>query len=276
MLKTKKNPQGRHRFNGDYLLTGKLFCGYCKSPMVGFSGTGKSGKLHHYYVCQKRRLDKTCSKTNVRREKIEEAVAAAIREYILRDDVIEWLADSAMQFAKEYREQSSIGALEAQLADNKRSIKNLMKAIEQGIITETTKGRLLELEREQSKLAARLAEEDAALINFNRDDVISALSAYRDGDICDRGFQAKLFDAFLVAVYLYDDHLKIEFSVTGSKNYLNVPIDSAAIDGIEESVPVGVRINSPAVHHWGARRTPGPAIYMVGSVFVLVCPLPEK
>ena len=252
VLKTKKNPQGRHRFNGDYLLTGKLFCGYCKSPMVGFSGTGKSGKLHHYYVCQKRRLDKTCSKTNVRREKIEEAVAAAIREYILRDDVIEWLADSAMQFAKEYREQSSIGALEAQLADNKRSIKNLMKAIEQGIITETTKDRLLELEREQSKLAARLAEEDAALINFNRDDVISALSAYRGGDICDSGFQAKLFDAFLVAVYLYDDHLKIEFSVTGSKNYLNVPIDSAAIDGIEESVPVGVRISSPEVHHVAA------------------------
>ena len=108
--------------------------------------------------------------------------------------MIEWLADSAMQFAKEYREQSSIGTLEAQLADNKRSIKNLMKAIEQGIITETTKDRLLELEREQSKLAARLAEEDAALINFNRDDVISALSAYRDGDICDKGFQAKLFD----------------------------------------------------------------------------------
>ena len=66
-LVTKKNPIGRHRENGDYLLTGKLRCGYCKSYMVGISGTGKSGKLHYYYQCQKRRAEKTCKKEHVRR-----------------------------------------------------------------------------------------------------------------------------------------------------------------------------------------------------------------
>ncbi len=30
-LKMKKNPQGRHRENGEYMLTGKLFCGPCGS-----------------------------------------------------------------------------------------------------------------------------------------------------------------------------------------------------------------------------------------------------
>ena len=54
-LKNKKNPQGRHRENGEYMLTGKLFCGLCGAPMVGVSGTARSGALHHYYVCQKRR-----------------------------------------------------------------------------------------------------------------------------------------------------------------------------------------------------------------------------
>ena len=34
-LKNKKNAQGRHRENGDYLLTGKLFCGHFGFPMVG-------------------------------------------------------------------------------------------------------------------------------------------------------------------------------------------------------------------------------------------------
>ena len=89
----------------------------------------------------------------------------AIRSYILQDDVMEWIADSAIQFAREYREQSSVGSLEAQLADNKRAVKNLLSAIEQGIITESTKGRLLELEREQAVLASKLAEENAALLN---------------------------------------------------------------------------------------------------------------
>lgn len=39
-LKNKKGPQGRHSENGDYLLTGKLFCGECGAAMVGISGTG--------------------------------------------------------------------------------------------------------------------------------------------------------------------------------------------------------------------------------------------
>ena len=266
VLKTKKNPQGRHRINGDYLLTGKLFCGYCKSPMVGASGTGKSGKLHFYYICQKKRLEKSCKKANVRREQIEGSVSAAIHEYILRDDVIEWLANNTMKFAKEYRESSSIGALEAQLADNKRAVNNMLKAIEQGIITETTKNRLLELEREQAVLTSKLAEENAALINFNRDDVISALSAYRDGDISDKAFQAKLFDAFLTAIYLYDDHLKIEFNITGGKNYLDVPLDSSIVDDVENEASACVRISSPELHHVAADGISSAATFLQKSL----------
>lgn len=62
-LTTKKATKGRKRDNSEYLLTGKLFCGYCKSPMTGYSGTSKTGRLHHYYVCQQRRLEKSCEKS---------------------------------------------------------------------------------------------------------------------------------------------------------------------------------------------------------------------
>lgn len=233
VLKTKKNPQGRHRINGDYLLTGKLFCGHCKSPMAGISGTGKNGKLHHYYICQKRRVEKSCDKANIRRDKIEHEVAVAIRNYIMRDDVLEWIADSAMTFAKEYRNQTCIGSLETQLAENKQATKNLLTAIEHGIITSTTKDRLLELEREQAILVSRLDEEQASLLHYSRDDIISAMSLYKNGNIEDKAFQAKLFDTFLIAVYLYDDHLKIEFSVTGKKTFVNLPLDTSVIDNIE-------------------------------------------
>lgn len=233
VLKTKKNPQGRHRINGDYLLTGKLFCGHCKSPMAGISGTGKNGKLHHYYICQKRRMEKSCDKANIRRDKIEHEVAVAIRNYIMRDDVLEWIADSAMTFAKEYRNQTCIGSLETQLAENKQATKNLLTAIEHGIITSTTKDRLLELEREQAILVSRLDEEQASLLHYSRDDIISAMSLYKNGNIEDKAFQAKLFDTFLIAVYLYDDHLKIEFSVTGKKTFVNLPLDTSVIDNIE-------------------------------------------
>lgn len=280
VLKTKKNPQGRHRTNGDYLLTGKLFCGHCKSPMVGVSGTGKSGKLHYYYICQKKRMEKSCDKATVRRDTIEREVAVAIRDYIMRDDVLEWIADSAMKFAKEYREQTCVGTLEAQLADNKRATKNLLTAIEQGIITPTTKERLLELEREQAVLVSRLAEEQASLLDYSRDDIISAMSLYRNGDVENKGYQAKLFDAFLVAVYLYDDHFKLEFNITGKKNFVDVPLDASLVDSIESNTPAGcsykVSFGPPKQSQTNHAGSPGfcsaPTIYMVSDVFVLVCP----
>lgn len=234
VLKTKNNPQGRPRSRGDYLLTGKLFCGICKSPMIGVSGTGKSGQLHHYYMCQQRRQEKRCKKQNVRQDVIERQVAAAMKEYILRDDVIEWLADKAIAWAKDYRGETGIGALETQLAENKKATKSLLAAIEMGIITESTKERLLELEREQAMLVSKLAEENASLVSFSRDDIISALSLYRDGSVEDRAFQAKLFDAFLVAVYLYEDQFKLEFHV-GGKSGIDVPLEPSVVEELGEA-----------------------------------------
>ena len=235
VLKTKKNPQGRHRTNGDYLLTGKLFCGKCKSPMVGISGTSKTGTLHYYYTCQKKRLEKACDKSNIRREDIERTVAQAIRDYALQDDVIEWIADSTVAYNKRQEESTHASILEDELTENKRAIKNIMAAIEQGIITPTTKERLLELEREQSQLTAKIAAARADIVTISREDIVAGLGMFRDGDVSDKKYQAKLFDTFLVAVYVYDDDLKIVFSFSGNKNTVRVPLDASALDNAENS-----------------------------------------
>ena len=60
MVKNKKAP-AHHKAEDDYLLTIKLFCGYC--------GASRSGAVHHYYKCvsvKKRRAD--CKKKAVRKE----------------------------------------------------------------------------------------------------------------------------------------------------------------------------------------------------------------
>ncbi len=249
VLKTKKNPQGRHRTNGDYLLTGKIYCGKCKNPMVGISGTSKTGAMHYYYTCQGRRLNKTCDKANVRRDTIEEAVAKAIRDYILQDNVIQWIADSTVAYNKRAEEQSQISLLESELAETKRSIKNIMAAIEQGIITDTTKARLLELEGEQAQLTGRIAAARADIVTVSRDVIVAGLEMYRDGDVKDKKYQARLFDTFLVAVYVYDDSFKIVFSFSGNKNTIRIPFDTSVIDSPEDTAEASVRIEPLSVHH---------------------------
>ena len=273
VLKTKKNPQGRHRVNGDYNLTGKLFCGKCKSPMVGMSGTSHTNEKHYYYTCQKKRTEKACNKKNVKRDAIEEAVARAIKEYALQDDIIQWIADSTVEYFRKKEEESHIAILEDELAGAKRAAKNIMTAIEQGIITPTTKSRLLEVEERQAQLTAQIASERADIIAVNREDMIAGLEVFREGDVTDKRFQAKLFDTFLVAVYLYDDDMKIVFSFSGDKNTLRLKLDADMLDGAADAAaPEGsykVSFGPPKE----SQANPTPTITMVGGVFVLACPL---
>lgn len=236
VLKTKKNAQGKHRTYSDYLLTGKLFCGKCKSPMTGISGTSKQGVLHYYYVCQKRRTEHACDKANVRRDEIEAAVAQAIKDNVLNKDVIEWIADSTVAYNQKCEEASHIAILQEQLEEKQRAIKNIMTAIEQGIITETTRGRLLELEAEQSSISAKIAAQKADIITVSREDVIAGLMMFKDGNVNDKKYQAKLFDTFLVAVYVYDDNLKIVFSFTGKKNTVTVPLHLDTVEKVEKAL----------------------------------------
>ncbi|MFR9200900.1 MAG: recombinase zinc beta ribbon domain-containing protein [Candidatus Gastranaerophilaceae bacterium] len=42
---------GKQKATAEYLLSGKLYCGHCGSPMQGVSGTGKSGNRWYYYQC---------------------------------------------------------------------------------------------------------------------------------------------------------------------------------------------------------------------------------
>ena len=41
----------RHKAEEDYLLTTKLFCGYCGAYMFGESGASHTGKVYRYYKC---------------------------------------------------------------------------------------------------------------------------------------------------------------------------------------------------------------------------------
>ena len=254
VLKVKKNPQnGRHRSGAeDYLLTGKLFCGKCGSPMTGISGTSRSGELHYYYICQKRRTARTCDKHNVRRDQIERAVALAIRQYMLVDPMIQHMADETMAYNARCAKDLHLQELEEQLAASKASAANVMKAIEMGVITQTTKARLVELEQEQGHLTAQIETARAEMVPITRDDMVSLLYIYKDGDINDKKYLASLFDTFLVRVDLYDDHMKIWFNPMGKQAATDMPF---AEDFNDDAVNFDESMNNSAFVLGGERST---------------------
>ena len=93
---------------------------------------------------------------------------------------------------------------------------------------------------------------------------------FRDGDVHDKKYIAKLFDTFLVAVYLYDNELKIVFSFTGKKNTVKLPFDISKVGKAEndnaEKCSFKLATASPMESQTNTAK-----IFMIGSVFVLAC-----
>lgn len=310
----KDNRYGRARHGAEnYLLTGKLYCGHCGSYMVGISGTSKTGEMHYYYACQKHRLEHTCEKKAIRRDVIENAVARVIMMYCLDDETIDFIVDSTIAYFKQKDHELHIEAMENELAAVQQAISNLMKAIEAGIITPTTRTRLLDLEEQQAKLSGKINTAKAERVEIDRDDLIAGLQLFRTGDIKNKKFLAKLFNTFLLAVYLYDDNrLKIVFSFTGNHNNIEIPLelDNDCPDSESGPYETEVRMSHLECGGSGAVRTnlppeqPSPfsappdeggvpeffrhskctvrtlgsnvTIQMVGSVFVLYCEIPTR
>lgn len=246
VLKVKKSKNRHHcPSDEDYLLTGKLRCGKCGGYMIGMSGRSKTGDVHHYYACQNRRVGHTCDKKNIRRDVVEPAVAQAIKQYCLTDDAIEWITDQTIAYWEDEDRKLQIDSIENDLSAVQSSISNVMKAIEMGVITETTRDRLIELERQQTDLKSKLALAKEEIVHVDRKDLISSLLAFRHGNVHDRAYQEKLFNAFLIAVYVYDDdHLKLVFNSFGKDDTANIALDlgenddNSGLSDVSKSSPI--------------------------------------
>lgn len=256
-------PLRRRQENGIYYLTGKLFCGHCHSPMIGISGHSKNGPLYYYYTCKGKRTDHTCDKKNVNREFIEKFIATALKETMLTDRAIQILADAAVAYQEKKAPTAELESLKSRLADTKKSIKNIIAAIEAGIFSTSTQSRLAELESEEKQLTTQLAilAEEAA-DKLTREEIIATLELFKSGDIHDQAFREAMIDTFLVAAYVYDDHCKIVFNLGGTKKSSTLPFN------IEDVTFSDTSIISPTLHQSTLYEHFGLTVIMIGDHFV--------
>lgn len=197
----------------DYLLTGKLFCGHCGSSMVGESGKSKTGgKTHNYYICIAKKRKKTCNKKTVRKDWIEKLIVAETAQRVLIPDVINSIADAVIELQKHEQENSEVPILKSQLSEVKKGLGNIMKAIEQGILTPTTKQRMDELEQRRAELEDAIEIANLAQPNITKEQVIFWLENLKG--FPEPEFQKQVIETFVNAVYLYDDHVKIAYNYT--------------------------------------------------------------
>lgn len=242
----------------EYLLTGKLFCGHCGTPMQGVSGTGKSGNKWYYYQCAARRKRKY-DKKHEKKDFLEWYIVEQIVEYVLTPPRIEQIAKAAVeQYEKEFGD-NTVHELEKRIARCSREIEKLAfaavdlpKAARQPLYDkiEAYDAEKADLEIDLAKL--RIAN----AITYTEADIVAWLKSFCRGDLFDMEFRRRIIDVFVNSVYLFDDKVIIYYNVRGGKQVSYIEMlestGNAPEDGVEGSS--GVRISNDLFHQkWAAK-----------------------
>ena len=188
-----------------YALSGKMFCCECGRWYVGTSGTGKSGKVYHYYRCPK------CRRT-FRRDVIEDAVTDTILESIKDPKVRERIITTLEMMIAETAENDEPKDSERIKAEIKRidaSFERIWQAIEDGFAPPGGKERVDELKARQGELKDELAtaleaESAEALTIDDYIDWLDTLDANSD--------PYDIIDTFIRFIQIDGDEVQIYFS----------------------------------------------------------------
>lgn len=196
---------GHARSMENFYLTGKLYCGHCGAPMVGDSGTSRNGATHYYYSCACRKRSGECNKKSERRRPLEIAVVKETIQHVLQPQIITAIIDRAMEiYEQERRDDPALAALLAEQKSITTSLNNLLRAIEAGIFTPSTKDRLLDLEAQKKDVAARLSQHQAVRPQISRDHLEYFLSSFIGGDPDSADYRRKVIETLVHKVVIHD------------------------------------------------------------------------
>ena len=231
----------------DYLLTTKLFCGKCERMMVGESGKSHTGAMHYYYKCSGAKRLKDCDKKAVRKDWIERVVVRLTMQRVMDEEKINRLIDAILVMQEQ--EDITTPALRSQLAETESSIGNILKAIEQGIFTPSTKQRLDELEARKEEILVNIQTAELQKPKLTREQMTAWFEQFRHGDPANRDFQKRLIDTFVNAVYVFDDKLVLTYNYQHGTQTISLDeIASALSSDFDGATPPNFR--NPPRDRW--------------------------
>lgn len=192
-----------------YALSGLINCGECGGHVI-VSHSYKNGEPAFFRLyCLNRKEHKNCNNPTRKMEIVENAVIEAIKNKILDRKTIKTLAEKACSL----QEDNSLDKqkeLQTELKNIQKSKNNIIAAIEQGIITPTTKDRLQELEHLESDLQVKIAtEKKAESKNLTAPEIEKFLKKYCSGNMQDETFRFELTHTFVKEILLFKNRFEI-------------------------------------------------------------------
>ena len=209
----------------DYILSGKLVCGDCKRRMSGESGTSHTGDIHYYYLCTSRRKKKMpCTTKAVTKQYLEDLVINATASVLYSEENIRIVAENMYRtHEKETKDSTVLKLLLKQRQEAQKKTDNLIKAIEQGIITEQTKTRLKELEQEILQIDFDIDREKQRNYTFlSVENIVEFLQSKVFADTDNIKVRKLIVNTFIREIIYYPDKIIITYNFTDNVNTVKI------------------------------------------------------
>lgn len=199
--RAQRQVQKHKKVSMKYRLNGRIFCGLCKSPMHGVSGTGKSGKTWHYYTCAKRRM-KMCELDPVSAPELEAVILKAAREYVLNDAVI---GDLTAKISILLNDNTETDLLEKRLKEIKTKEDRCVKAVIEGAGTKPVIEELKALEESRLAIENELRRPRGPKLTENQ--ISFALRHFARSD------DNMVLEKFIARVEVFPDKVVVYFNI---------------------------------------------------------------
>ena len=202
--------------------------------MTAEDGTSHTGKVYRYYKCFNRKLHKgQCNKSNITKEKLEDLVFGKTVEYVLQQSVIDKLAIAVTEkFNKDLQKSDTLALLEKEQKQVQKAINGFLSAIAAGIVTKSTKEKLLALEQQNDELESKIAVEKARQIQpLDIEKVKAFLTYFARKQYQSNEEKNEFFNSFIYRVVLFDDCVYIFYN-TSPNTPTKAKLDKSEINRI--------------------------------------------
>jgi len=228
--KIDANRYGKHVPDVSYLLRRKVFCGQCGTRMTSYTGTNRNGRVSRYYKCWNAIGKRNCQAKFIKKDVLDNLVINALQETLTGKNLSVIVDEIYKQHNAKLFGDNPVKRLEKDLIQTNKALSNLMKAIEQGIITDTTKERLQELETTKKEL-----QEQLIMARMQEQTPIDkkVIEAYLKNGV--KQEPQMMIDLLVNKVYVYSDHIELILNYTDEPIKPKPRIDKTDTDSDEKN-----------------------------------------
>lgn len=196
--------------------TGILFCGQCKSALVATTGTGKKGKLYHYYSCSGRHNGGDCPGIRLNATAFDEALTGFLADRFFGPAGIDRLFASLRAFVEEHNAETARqkGAIAAQIAEVETRISRIYDALESGagFDPDDLAPRIAQLRKSQRELREKAEGLVTLQMPEDSEGARKRLGEFLKGVLHDCGVETRIrmLRGMGIRVFVWEDRLEIK------------------------------------------------------------------